>query len=36
MNIRFKTRGGSAPALRMLWLNKNDLWRIAAYDVEVP
>jgi hypothetical protein len=36
MNIRFKMRRGDAPVLRMLWLEENDLWRIAAYDVEVP
>lgn len=36
MNVRFKTRGGDAPVLRMLWLKENDLWRITAYDVEVP
>jgi hypothetical protein len=36
MNVHFKTRGGEAPVLRTLWLKKNDLWRIAAYDIEVP
>ena len=36
MNVRFKTKGGAAPVLRLLWLKENDLWRIAVYDVEVP
>ena len=36
MNVRFKTRDGEAPVLRTLWLKENDLWRIAAYDIEVP
>lgn len=36
MNVHFKTRGGDAPVLRTLWLKENDLWRIAAYDIEVP
>ena len=36
MNVRFKTEGGEAPVLRMLWLKDPDAWRIAAYDVETP
>jgi hypothetical protein len=36
MNVRFKTGGGDAPVLRALWLKENGLWRIAAYDIEVP
>ncbi len=36
MNIRFKTRGGDAPVLRMLWLKENDVWRITVYDIELP
>ncbi len=36
LNVHFKTRGGDAPVLRALWLKENDLWRIAAYDIEVP
>jgi hypothetical protein len=36
MNVHFKTPGGDAPVLRTLWLKENDLWRIAAYDIEVP
>jgi hypothetical protein len=36
MNIRFLTRDGESPVLRLLWLKENDAWRIAAYDVEVP
>jgi hypothetical protein len=36
MNVRFKTRGGSAPVLRLLWLKRNELWRIVVYDVEAP
>jgi hypothetical protein len=35
-NVRFKTRGGEAPVLHLLWLKENDRFRIAAYDVEVP
>ncbi|HJS72908.1 MAG TPA: hypothetical protein VJ921_01380, partial [Vicinamibacteria bacterium] len=36
MNVHFKTLGGEAPVLRTLWTKENDLWRIAAYDIEVP
>ncbi len=36
MTVRFKTQGGEAPVLRVLWLKENDTWRIAAYDVELP
>ena len=36
MNVHLKTRDGEAPVLRTLWMKKNDLWRIAAYDIEVP
>ena len=36
MNIRFKTRGGDAPVLRMLWRKENGSWRITSYAVERP
>jgi hypothetical protein len=34
--IRFHTRGGEAPVLRLLWLKEGDVWKIAAYDVVTP
>jgi hypothetical protein len=36
MNIRFKTRSGDAPVLRMLWRKENGAWRITSYAVERP
>ena len=36
MNIRFKTRSGDAPVLRMLWRKENDAWRITSYMIEMP
>jgi hypothetical protein len=34
--LRFRTKGGEAPVLRLLWLKDGDVWRIAAYDVLMP
>lgn len=36
MTFRFRTQGGEAPILRLLWRKEEDAWRIRAYDVEVP
>lgn len=36
MTVRFKTRSGDAPILRLLWRNENGAWRITSYGVEVP
>jgi hypothetical protein len=35
-SLRFRTRGGEAPVLRLLWLKDGGAWRIAAYDVVTP
>jgi hypothetical protein len=34
--VRFKTRGGDAPVLRLVWRKEADAWRIRAYGVELP
>jgi hypothetical protein len=34
--LRFRTKGGEAPVLRLLWLKDGDVWRIAAFDVLMP
>jgi hypothetical protein len=36
MTVRFKTRSGDAPILRLLWRNENGAWRITSYGVELP
>jgi hypothetical protein len=36
MNLRFQTRSGETPVLRLLWMKEESVWRIAAYDVEYP
>ena len=36
MNVRFKTRSGDAPVLRLLWRKENGAWRITSYIVELP
>ncbi len=36
MNIRFRTKDGEAPVVRMLWLKEADAWRITVYGVELP
>ena len=36
MNVRFKTPGGEAPVLRLLWFKESGAWRITVYDVETP
>ncbi|HET9270021.1 MAG TPA: hypothetical protein VFO31_17720, partial [Vicinamibacterales bacterium] len=32
-SLRFRTRSGETPVLRLLWLKESGVWRIAAYDV---
>jgi hypothetical protein len=34
--MRFKTRSGDAPVLRLLWRKENGGWRITSYAVELP
>ena len=34
--VRFKTRAGEAPILRLLWRKENGSWRITSYGVELP
>jgi hypothetical protein len=34
--VRFKTRAGDAPTLRLLWRHENGAWRITSYGVELP
>ena len=36
MSLRFRTRSGDAPVLRLLWRKEADVWRITSYDVELP
>ena len=36
MTVRFKTAGGEAPVLRMLWQKDPEAWRITAYAIETP
>ena len=36
MTFRFRTEGGDAPVLRLLWRKEDGTWRIRAYDVELP
>ena len=36
MTVRFKTRSGDAPILRLLWRNESGAWRITSYGVELP
>ena len=36
MNVRFKTPGGEAPVLRLLWRKESGAWRITVYDIETP
>ena len=36
MNMRFKTRSGDAPVLRLLWRRENGAWRVTSYAVELP
>jgi hypothetical protein len=36
MTFRFRTQGGDAPVLRLLWRMEEDTWRVTAYDVELP
>ena len=34
--LRFKTRGGAAPVLRLLWRQEGGAWRITSYGIEMP
>jgi len=34
--VRFKTRAGEAPILRLLWRKEDGRWRITSYGVELP
>ena len=34
--VRFKTRAGEAPVLRLLWRKEDGRWRITSYGVELP
>jgi hypothetical protein len=34
--VRFKTRAGDAPVLRLLWRKEDGRWRITSYGVELP
>ncbi len=36
MTLRFKTKSGDAPVLRLLWRNEAGAWRITSYAVEMP
>jgi hypothetical protein len=36
MTFRFRTQGGAAPVLRLLWRKEEDTWRVRAYDVDLP
>ena len=36
MIFRFRTQGGDAPVLRLLWRKEDNAWRITSFDVEVP
>src|SRR5262245_20788709 len=34
MTVRFKTRSGDTPVLRLLWRKENGAWRITSYGIE--
>jgi hypothetical protein len=36
LTVRFKTRSGDAPVLRLLWRKENGGWRITSYGIELP
>ena len=36
MTFRFRTQGGEAPVLRLLWRKEDNAWRVTSYDVELP
>jgi hypothetical protein len=36
MTFRFRTQGGDAPVLRLLWRTEDGMWRVTAYQVELP
>lgn len=35
-SLRFKTRAGGAPVLKLMWRKEGGTWRITSYDVELP
>jgi hypothetical protein len=36
MTFRFRTQGGDAPVLRLLWRKEDSTWRVTSYDVDLP
>jgi len=36
MTFRFRTQGGDAPVLRLLWRKEDTVWRVTSYDIELP
>jgi hypothetical protein len=34
--VRFRTHGGDAPVLRLLWRREEGAWRITSYGIEMP
>jgi hypothetical protein len=36
MTVRFKTRSGDAPVLRLLWRRETGSWRITSFFIELP
>ena len=36
LTVRFKTRSGAAPVLRVLWRKESAGWRVTSYGVELP
>jgi hypothetical protein len=36
MTFRFRTQGGDAPVLRLLWRREEGTWRVSSFDVDLP
>jgi hypothetical protein len=36
MTFRFRTQGGEAAVLRLLWRREDGIWQVTSYDVELP
>jgi hypothetical protein len=36
MTVRFLTRSGEAPILRLMWRRDTGDWRITSYGIELP
>jgi hypothetical protein len=36
MTFRFRTQGGEAAVLRLLWRREDGTWQVTSYDVELP